>query len=323
MAVAYKNSACCTDSALEEQLKGFLLDKFSASPPAREHFFGLLQSYNSSGLAEKKLFSEILASCQTGNEGKFWENVWEAMIYRHICYLKYPFINPCKSGKDKLGPDFCFSHNQKKIWIEATSLNPGQNFPSGWLDAAEGQVRSMPHEAMLLRWTNALKAKKEQLDEWIKNGIVANDDPCVIAINSSQLSRWPSEDWGISQLPWVVEAVSPVGPPVMSNGAIRHSARLSIKKSTIANVPTAIFLDPAYNKVSAVIGCARNHMLDNKRYTEDNCSVNEQHYPNDEYFLAVVHNPLAQNPCPQKIFGNFVEYTMKEENDSWAITRIQ
>jgi hypothetical protein len=293
-----------------------LLDKFSANPPAREHFFGLLQSYNSSGLAEEKLFSEILASCQTGNEGKFWENVWEAMIYRHIFCLKYPFIKPCKSGKDKLGPDFCFSHNQKKIWIEATSLNPGQNFPSGWLDAAEGQALSMPHEAMLLRWTNALKAKKEQLDEWIKNEIVANDDPCVIAINSSQLSRLPSEDRGISQLPWVVEAVYPVGPLAISNGSIQHSARLSVKKTPDVDVPTAIFLDPDYSRVSAVIGCARNHMLGNKQYTEDNCSVDAQHYLKDEYFLAVVHNPLAQNPCPQKIFGNFVEYTMKEENDS-------
>lgn len=269
MTVAYKNSAYNADNVPEEKLKRFLSGKFPASPPAQEHFLSLLQSYNASGYAEEKLFSEIFSSCQAGNEGKFCENVWEAMIYRHISNLKYPFIDLRKSGNDRLGPDFCFSCNQTKIWIEATSLNPGEKFPSGWLGAADGQARSMPDEAMLLRWTNALKAKKEQLDGWIERKILSERDPCVIAINSSRLSWWPSEDIGISQLPWAVEAVYPVGPRIILNGLIQHSPRLSIKNSNIANVPTAIFLDPAYKKISAVIGCARSHMLDNKRYMED------------------------------------------------------
>lgn len=292
------------------KLEQLLLSKFPGSRPASEHFLGLLEEYNSSGFAEEKLFSEVLSSSEDKDKGKFWENLWEAMIYRHLSHLNYPLIDPVKKGEDRLGPDFCFSCEDKKIWIEATSLNPGLGFPSGWLDVVEGQVCSMPHSEMLLRWTSAIRAKKDKLNDWIEKDIVPADDPYIIAVNSSQLSWWPSEDRGISQLPWAVEVAYPVGPQDFSGGEILHSARTSIKKTPSSDVPTAIFLDSAYNGVSAIIGCARCHMLGNKSYMDD------------ADFLTVVHNPFASNPCPQKIFGSFSEYTMKEEGDLWVITRI-
>jgi hypothetical protein len=314
----HKNITVFEDNTLEKKLTDFLSEKFPTSIPAQEHFLSLLKAYKDSGLAEEKLFGEIFSSSQKCDEGKLWENLWEAMIYRHLSNLKHPFAKPKIKRNGKSGPDFCISHESQNIWIEATSLNPGPNFPSEWLDAAEGQARSMPHEAILLRWTSALIDKNKQCNGWIRDKIIPDNEPYVIAINSSRLSWWPSEDRGISQLPWAVEAVYPVGPLAISNGSIQHSARLSVKKTPVVDVPTAIFLDPAYNKISAIIGCARNHMLGNKPYP-----IDEKYYLDDENFLTVVHNPLALNPCPQNIFGNFVEYVMKEKNDSWAITRIR
>ena len=109
----------------------------------------------------------------------------------------------------------------------------------------------------------------------------------------------------------------------LANNSIQHSMRLSIRKNPAVDVPTAIFLDQTYNKVSAIIGCSRSHMLGNKRYMNDDYKIDEKHYLEDEYFLAVVHNPLALNPCPPRIFGNFAEYILEEGNDSWGITRIR
>ncbi|MFN5608444.1 MAG: hypothetical protein ACK48E_01630, partial [Holosporales bacterium] len=269
-----------------------------------EHFVSLLKAYKASGLAEENLCSEIFASSQKVDEGKFLANVWEAMVYRHILNLKYTFIKPTFSGKDKLGPDFCFSYNDQNIWIEATSLNPGPNFPSEWLDAEKRKAgSSMPHEAMLLRWTTALAEKNKQYKKW--NNIVKDDEPFIIAINSSRLSLSPHEDFGISQTPWAVEATYPVRHWTLSKQGIKYSARLSVEKSPKVNIPTGIFLNPDYNQVSAVIGCSRNCMLGDKLY------------------LSVVHNPLAVNPCPQKIFGDCMEYILQENYDSWDITPIQ
>ena len=308
MMSAYKKTAIL-DDALEKKLQKFLSEKFPASTPAQEHFLSLLKAYKASGLAEENLCSEIFASSQKVDEGKFWANVWEAMVYRHIINLKYTFIKPIFSGKDKLGPDFCFSYNDQNIWIEATSLNPGSNFPSEWLDAEKRKAGSSPpYEAMLLRWTTALGAKNKQYKKW--NNIVKDDEPFIIAINSSQLSLPPPEDFGISQMPWAVEVAYTVGPLTLSKQGIKHSARLSVEKSPNekspkVNIPTGLFLNPDYNQVSAVIGCSRNCMLGDKLY------------------LSVVHNPLAVNPCPQKIFGDCMEYILQENNDSWDITPIQ
>ena len=79
------------------------------------------------------------------------------------------------------------------------SLHRGGHTRSNWvcrltgLTPPNGPVRvwSLPHEAMLLRWTAALKEKREQLERHRKAGYVQDDVPTVIAVNSCRLS-WSS-----------------------------------------------------------------------------------------------------------------------------------
>ena len=131
--------------------------------------------------------------------------------------------------------------------------------------------------------------------------MVKDDEAYIVAVNSCMLSAHQDKDIGISQLPFAVEAVFPIGPLAISptndglqNGKPRNVERYSLKKPSGANVPTDNFLDPNYAGTSALIGCSQRHTLDKNLY------------------LIAVHNPLAKNPVDTGILGADIEYVAEE-----------
>lgn len=96
-----------------------------------------------------------------------------------------------------------------------------QGLPDEWINHVSGNVVSLPHEEILLRWTSAIKEKAEKLlgradrktgeriPGYIEKGIVTPSDAYVIAINGRLLRGFGGaipELHGISQLPYAVEA---------------------------------------------------------------------------------------------------------------------
>lgn len=273
--------------------------RFPDSQPAQDHFGNLLAAYGDSGLAP-----HLRREIKTGDEQKLWACVWEAMLYYHFANLGFQFRTDRVHASGQDGPDFGLFHDGRTIWVEAVVPKP-EGLPSEWLDPSEPgkvSVRTMPSEELLLRWTSVLRDKNCQLKRRVKNKVVKPNEPYVVAINSCMLSHYPVEDHGISQLPFVVEAVFPIGPmalPLTSEGGLAgdaaHTLRYSIAKPTGVHVPTDNFLKPEYSGISAVIGCSRKHMLDG-----DPC-------------LIVVHNPLACNSVSTGLFGAQSEYVAQKD----------
>jgi hypothetical protein len=192
----------------------------------------------------------------------------------------------CPNG----GPDFKFDLDGTTVWVEAVAPEP-KGLPPEWLDPVFTGAGSFPHEAILLRWTTALDAKWKKYAEYRTKGIVAASDAYVVAINGCQLSLF-AVTRGISQMPFGVETVFPVGPLAYrvnrGNGKIGEgfvSERFHIVNTNKAQVPTTPFLDPKYSGVSALIGCAAE-----RTYGK----------PLD---LHVVHNPRADVPLPSGSLG--------------------
>ena len=143
----------------------------------------------------------------------------------------------------------------------------------------------------MLRWTTALDAKWKKLQEYQQKGIVAAKDAYVVAISGCQLSLFP-ESRGITQMPFGVETVLPVGP--LAYRVNRETAKIEkpfiserfhVTNANKSQVPTTPFVDPAYGGVSALIGCA-----------SDRCH-------GKPLALHVVHNPRAAVPLPLGSLG--------------------
>jgi hypothetical protein len=288
------------------QIADFLTRRFPQQSVWASHFHALLCNYESSGLADPHLVTEVTS----GDDGKFYARVWEAMLYRHLSTLGFVFQKPGVTKGGNPGPDFCVVRKGHAIWIEAVTPAP-EGIPQDWLSPpklGESKMRAKPYEKMLLRWTSALKDKRDKLTCSAATNVVGFNDCSVIAVNSCRLSDFAVDDLGISQLPFAVEAVFPVGPlavPITNEGQPSGNAgnvpRHTIQKSNGQDITTGNFLSPSYANVSAIIGCYKKDMV------------------NGTLPLTLVHNPLANVPLPRGIFGANKEYVADDKGDHYIV----
>lgn len=226
----------------------------------------------------------------SGDEARYWQRLSEVLLANELLEVGLPML-PSRNG-----PDFLIELDGRRIWIEVICPQP-TGVPADWLAQPTGQVVAFPHEALLLRWTAAIKEKAEKLlgnaagvKGYLEKGIVAAGDTYVIAVNG-RLLRGPhfATITGISQFPFAVEAAFAVGPiTVMINldtgaqAGSGHQHRPTIRKPNGAQVPAYTFLDPAFGAVSAI-------------WATD---VDESWVIGNMKPMAVIHNPGATNPLP-------------------------
>lgn len=306
------------------RVEAFLANRFPNDTKLGRCLIDLHSRYSKWKLKDKKFDKDFT----DGTDDHFYAYLWEMLLASH---LKNIFLDIHSADE---GPDFRIVCPDQTIWVEAICPSPS-GLPDEWLrESRPGEVRvwSLPHEEMVLRWTAAIKEKKEKLtgrlkrdratgqevsrpvyeaDGYAANGIVGPGDPYVIAVSSCRLARLESDcHVGISQLPFAVEAVFPVGPievvinrETMEAVDTRHGHRLSIRKPNGADVPTDSFLNPDYAGVSAVLGSPAGLNAACGRKTP----------------IAVVHNPLAINPLPVGVLGADQEYVAEDKGDHYEL----
>jgi hypothetical protein len=284
----------------------FLRQRFP-DPELSDHYIELIREYLESGLAPPNIAAEITV----GDRG-LYAHIWEAMLYRHLRSRGFAFRQGNVRKAGQRGPDFGIVHQEQTIWIEAIVASP-EGIPADYLRppaVGEFKAGSFPHEEILLRWTSALRDKRAKLQSYVEDAVIANTECTVIAINGCRTTGL-GYDNGITQLPFAVEAVFPVGPLAVrvdpNSGRIVgdafHTARYIIEKPNGTRVPTDSFLNPEYANVSAILGCGRSHM----RYG---------------LALAIVHNPLATIPLPPGILAADKEYVVDDEGEAYSLRRL-
>jgi hypothetical protein len=264
----------------------------------RGALYRICEDFLTSGLADPKFETELTS----GSDAKFWSSLSEALIFQR---LRGKVFAPRPSvGR---GPDFLLELGSKRVWIEVTCPEP-TGISSDWLQIQPGVVTSVPHEAILLRWTSAIKSKADgligSLDGakmgYLQTGLVSPNDIYVIAVNGCQMRHgsYPSLH-GISQFPYAAEAVFPIGPyqlqidrGTLSTVGRGHQHRLAIKKPNGSSVPTYTFLDPRNRMVSAVWAVDFNGggVIGNPEPS------------------AIIHNPCALNPLTRGFLEVDEEY---------------
>ena|ERR1700730_7878161 len=291
-----------------ERLAAALHGRYPNNSVAPKHYGKLLLSYAESGFGPPHLVDEI----ETGDEGKFWSAVWEAMLYGQFVSEGCTLRRTSKpSGQN--GPDFRIDQRGQTIWIEAIVPSP-EGIPTDWLSSPstnDFKVREKPNEQMLLRCTSAIASKRDKIASYRSKGIIGAHDCAVIAINICRLSDWDVDGNGISQLPLAVEAVFPIGPlgvPITRDGKIagpaQHIPRFAVPKVNGTAIPTYAFLDARFEDVSAVV---QGHQKDLYK---------------SNLALATVHNPLAINAIPLGLFGRQREYVAKSDGDDYQLGDI-
>lgn len=302
-----------------DQVERFLEKKYHDNEDVRKALSELYHRYVSWGIKDNKFEKDFT----DGRNDHFYPYIWEMLLAQHLKDLGYAIQS------DDEGPDFQIKHEGQTIWIEATCPTP-KGLPEQWLriPAAGEPARAMsvPHEAMLLRWTAALKEKKDKLTGrtlrngehkpgYLDNGIVGPNEPYVVAVNSCRLGRGPSTllHHSISQRPFALEAAIPLGPiEVVLDRTTgkqinqRFSYRPNVKNANNADVPTDNFFNPDYAGVSAILGSP--------------AGINA--VCGEKPPMALIHNPFATNKLPTGILGADEEYVIREDGDEYIIELV-
>ncbi len=277
----------------------------------RKHLLAACTDFVSSGLADPKFSSEL----GTGSDQKFWACISEALIAARL--RNNIFGSREIQGK---GPDFLVMDGDRKIWIEVICPEP-TGVPVDWLNPQPNKAGSFPHEEILLRWTSAIKTKAEALIGsedgkylgYLNSNLVATEDAYVIAVNGCRLRSGPFPALiGISQYPFAVEAVFPVGPYELriDRKSLKvvdsaHQHRPYVLNKNGAQVPAYTFLDPRFNPISAIWAVDLN----------GGSSVGNAEP------MAVIHNPNASNRVPTGFLPADDEYVAVPQGEGFMLKK--
>lgn len=260
----------------------------------------ICKKYIELGLADPN-FDENLCC---GDNARFWQRLSEALLAHELLEVGLD-LRPSHDG-----PDMLIKHEGRNIWIEVICPEP-TGVPADWLNHTVNSVVAFPHEAILLRWTAAIKQKAEQLlgnptkncAGYLEKGVVMSSDAYVIAVNGRRLRNFFPSLSGISQFPFAVEAVFAVGPYAIKidrntreRADAGHQHRPIVLKPNGSPVPAYTFLGPAFRPISAI-------------WATD---VDERWILGNTKPMAVIHNPNAVNPIPQAFLPANWEYAASE-----------
>jgi hypothetical protein len=236
---------------------------------------------------------------------KFCQRYWELLLGRHlrICGLS-PHARSTK------GPDFHTTRDQLTIWIEAVAPSKGAEqiwVPSGQIPSSDGDQGASwfqtDHEAILRRWTAALKEKHDRLLGYFDKGIVTSDEAYVIALNSCLLLGLDALH-GSSGLPSLVEVLFGASMPRITldrktreRVSVHHDFRESVLSKKGSAIPTAIFLNEDYKRLSAILATVA---------IPDTVALHGDPY------IIIAHNPLAHSKIPTGILGASEEWIVDD-----------
>lgn len=218
---------------------------------------------------------------------QFNQRVWEMHIGSVLLNRGYRF------GKHtNAGPDFKIPYINKDVWIEAISIEKGEG-KDKVPDIVYGRAMDVPEKEMLLRLTAGLREKYRKYLKYLKDGLVDQDDPFVIAIDRSPLEHMDA------QIPLILKCLFAIGHQVLflkrdkpqpKTEESSWSAREKVNKVSGSEVEMLMFRDANFEGISAIIYCVQNILN----------SPQDSSHMGDNF--VIVHNPFAKNPLPDNYF---------------------
>ena len=235
------------------------------------------------------------------------QRYWELYL-AHFLSQQFTLKPPQKTG----GPDFCFQHEGKTIWIDTVAPTPGRGENRVPPLIYDGSAQKPPKEKIILRYQSVLDAKAKKFKKNREKSIVKDDDIQIIAVSDADLPLWGKEGgWGH---PYILNALFPMGDygiPFDRNRSEWLEGRYDYQEERLnaKNSIVRYFFQESNELISGVLYHA-SHMggLVGDEWEDIN--------KNQLYFI---HNPFAKHPLPQGLFKCGHEYTADYDGDGGFI----
>lgn len=230
----------------------------------------------------------------------FHQRFWE--MYLAVTLMEHGFK---LQRHGDTGPEFYAVVGTRRIWFEAVAPGPGDG-PDHVPQLVFGEVTDIPTEQILLRFTHAFTEKRRKYATALDKGIISDEDPYVLAINSLGIRYAPDGP----SLPYFIQAFLPFGPLTVlldvKTGAAKesfYSYRPQVSKASGSPVSTAAFLDEEASFCSAVL------------HSGVHSATSPQQFGGD---FAVLHNPKARRPIAAAVLNWCKQATFRDNQLHWT-----
>ncbi|UHJ59471.1 hypothetical protein [Vibrio furnissii] len=191
------------------------------------------------------------------------------------------------------GPDLCTAINGQTAYFEAICPTGGTGDNEVLGLPASDYIQALIKEPAALRLTSAFVNKSRIFRNYMTQGIVAQNDILVIAINGECIPDIHIEN---PECPEIVKVTYAIGSYEFRKNSQTEVLTGSYKRRDYienpkgSRIPTNLFVDPANENISAVL------------YTHENA------FSFGNYYL--VHNPNATNPLPMGCIKGVREFSL-------------
>lgn len=241
-------------------------------------------------------------------EARFWEMYLAVRLLENGKTLLPTDERQSEGGQ----PDICVLDGGRRIWIEATTPQhgePGPDMVTTPIPINQGgrAVRS-PRRQAQLRVTSALWTKLQAINRYQAEGIIAQDDVSLIAINAGRFGVYI----GGGNLPLILSAVFPIGDEYvvfdretfeLVDRGFHSSFHIDRQGSAI---PRTAFIENEFTNISGVIW---------SRISIGNMSHTQRP-------ISLVHNPMASVIMSQEWGVWDKEFVATEDNEVWTVENI-
>jgi hypothetical protein len=237
---------------------------------------------------------------------RYWE-----LYLAHFLSQQFTLELP-KKKKNNQGPDFCFQHEGKTIWVEAVAPTPGRGENRVPPLIYDGSAQKPPKEKIILRYQSSLRDKAKEFEDDRNNGIVKHDDIQIIAVSDADLPLFSKNGaWGH---PYILNALFPMGDYRIeinrnSGQSVGEGYGYQEERLNANNAIVGYFFQESNELISGVLYHA-SHM--GGLFGDEWENINK----NQLYFI---HNPFAKHPLPQGLFKCGHEYTADYDGDGGFI----
>jgi hypothetical protein len=210
------------------------------------------------------------------------------------------------------GPDILVIDGNRSVWIEAVTASGGDDSnPDRVTEPERAAAFIYPEDQVVLRYRNSIDAKWSKYQVYQDEGIVSDRDAWVIAVHGAGVPlAWVDDD----DVPRIVKALLPFGVERatidLATGAVvasDYEYRPAIARTSGSLVSTDLFLDPAFDLLSAVVFSGANISNAPASDGED---------------LLLVHNPRARNPLPVGWLAAGREFYVQQTGDQYELRNL-
>lgn len=237
------------------------------------------------------------------------QRFWELRLAAALLDLGYT-LEPGADGRPDFGTRL---PGGERLWIEAVAPSLGlatnRDRPPDLVPNAG--FRATPVDQILMRYTQALQEKRDRFQNYREAGVVAEEDRCVIAVNSGGL--WPYVE-GVG-LPRILSAVFPIGDEQIAIDlvtgsflSVEYASRGEVIRANGSPISLTAFLHPSYAGISGLIG--------------DSARVTGWHQQGNARFVSAT-NPTATQPLPQACFRLGTEYRYVQEAGGFSLQQVE